>query len=192
MEDFVARRPPQIDLGPHPSQPYNPDIANAFFRAGEIETWGRWIAQIFRSCRAAGTPEPRIEPRAGGLWVEFGFSDEYLQSVGMQSVGMTSVGMTSVGMQPKGKAARTEGEAGRPGSATRHDRSRGEGTATRAGQADRIVALLRGSPKLTLAALAERMNTSAYRVRHHLDRLRQAGRVRCVGSRRAGSWQVVD
>jgi len=25
----------------HPSQPYNPDIANAFFRAGLIESWGR-------------------------------------------------------------------------------------------------------------------------------------------------------
>ena len=24
-------------LGPHPSQPYNPDVANAFFRAREIE-----------------------------------------------------------------------------------------------------------------------------------------------------------
>ena len=24
-------------------QPYNPDIANAFFWAGEIETWGRGI-----------------------------------------------------------------------------------------------------------------------------------------------------
>ncbi|RCV62837.1 ATP-dependent DNA helicase RecG [Methanophagales archaeon] len=24
----------------HPSKPYNPDIANAFFRAGLIEAWG--------------------------------------------------------------------------------------------------------------------------------------------------------
>ena len=27
-------------LGPHPSRPYNPDIANAFFWTGEIESWG--------------------------------------------------------------------------------------------------------------------------------------------------------
>jgi len=30
----------------HPSQPFNPDIANAFFRAGEIEAWGRGIERI--------------------------------------------------------------------------------------------------------------------------------------------------
>lgn len=30
----------------HSSQPYNPDVANAFFRAGMIETWGRGIERI--------------------------------------------------------------------------------------------------------------------------------------------------
>lgn len=30
----------------HGSRPYNPDIANAFFRAGEIESWGRGIEKI--------------------------------------------------------------------------------------------------------------------------------------------------
>ena len=30
----------------HSSQPYNPEIANAFFRAGEIEAWGRGIERI--------------------------------------------------------------------------------------------------------------------------------------------------
>ena len=27
----------------HPSTPFNPAIANVFFRSGEIETWGRGI-----------------------------------------------------------------------------------------------------------------------------------------------------
>lgn len=70
-------------LGPHPSQPYNPDIANAFFRAGEIETWGRGIDRVMRACRRAGTPEPKIRLEPGGLWFEFGFSEEYLKSVGV-------------------------------------------------------------------------------------------------------------
>ena len=34
-------------LAPHYSQPFNPDIANTFFRAGEIEAWGRGIERIF-------------------------------------------------------------------------------------------------------------------------------------------------
>lgn len=28
-------------LSKHGSRPYNPDIANVFFRAGEIEAWGK-------------------------------------------------------------------------------------------------------------------------------------------------------
>ena len=70
-------------LGPHPSHPYNPDIANAFFRAGEIETWGRGIDRVLRACRRAGAPDPKIRIEPGGLWFEFGFSDAYLESVGV-------------------------------------------------------------------------------------------------------------
>ena len=42
----------------HPSRPYNPDIANAFFRAGLIESWGRGTLKIIRECQDAGLPEP--------------------------------------------------------------------------------------------------------------------------------------
>ena len=40
----------------HSSRPYNPDVANAFFRAGMIEAWGRGIERIMEACRAAGVP----------------------------------------------------------------------------------------------------------------------------------------
>lgn len=61
-------------LGPHASQPPNPDIANTFFRAGEIEAWGRGIERIFDACREAGTPKPNIRFESGGLWMEFSFA----------------------------------------------------------------------------------------------------------------------
>jgi len=35
-----------INAKKHPSKPYNPLIANAFFRAGLIESWGRGIQKI--------------------------------------------------------------------------------------------------------------------------------------------------
>jgi ATP-dependent DNA helicase RecG len=67
-------------LGEHSSHPYNPDIANCFFRAGEIESWGRGIQRIFDSCRDAETPEPEIRLSGHDLWLEFPFSAEYLKS----------------------------------------------------------------------------------------------------------------
>jgi len=42
-------------LEPHASQPFNPDIANAFFRAGEIEAWGRVSSAFLRCARSTGT-----------------------------------------------------------------------------------------------------------------------------------------
>ena len=59
--------------GKHPSQPFNPDVANAFFRAGMIEAWGRGIERIMDACRAAHTPEPKLRYEPSGLWVEFSF-----------------------------------------------------------------------------------------------------------------------
>ena len=58
-------------LGSHRSRPYNPDIANAFFRAGEIETWGRGIERIINGCKDAGCPEPTFECRSGEIWTVF-------------------------------------------------------------------------------------------------------------------------
>ena len=62
-------------LGSHRSRPYNPDIANAFFRAGEIETWGRGIERIINGCKDAGCPEPTFECKSGEIWTVFHYGE---------------------------------------------------------------------------------------------------------------------
>ena len=57
----------------HSSLPYNPDIANAFFRAGMIEAWGRGIERIEEACAAARSPMPQFRYDATGLWTVFDF-----------------------------------------------------------------------------------------------------------------------
>lgn len=52
-------------LATHRSEPHNPMIANVFFRAGMIESWGRGIENITKSCKAAGKREPAIEFKRG-------------------------------------------------------------------------------------------------------------------------------
>jgi ATP-dependent DNA helicase RecG len=65
-------------LSAHASHPYNPDVANAFFRSGEIESWGRGIERIIAACQTADSPLPRIQLDGHDLWVEFPYPDEYL------------------------------------------------------------------------------------------------------------------
>lgn len=67
-------------LGEHASQPFNPTLANAFFRAGEIEAWGQGIQRIFAACREAGTPAPELRYEPNDLWLEFPFAPEHIAS----------------------------------------------------------------------------------------------------------------
>ncbi len=58
-------------MQPHDSIPYNPDIANVFYRAGYIETWGQGIQKICDECIALGADLPRYEILGTGIRVYF-------------------------------------------------------------------------------------------------------------------------
>ena len=60
-------------LSSHRSMPYNPDIANTFFRAGEIEAWGRGIERIVTVCKNDGFSTPEFRYDASGIWTTFKF-----------------------------------------------------------------------------------------------------------------------
>jgi len=55
----------------HSSIPYNPDIANAFFRAGLVESWGRGTIKIIEKCKEHGLPKPEFENSGKDFWVIF-------------------------------------------------------------------------------------------------------------------------
>ena len=55
----------------HRSVPFNPSIANAFYRAGYIEAWGRGIQKIMEACHELGTPDPEYTVLGDDLTVKF-------------------------------------------------------------------------------------------------------------------------
>jgi ATP-dependent DNA helicase RecG len=55
----------------HPSRPRNPLIAEAFYRRGLVERWGRGTQKIVELCVQAGHPEPEFIEQAGALGVRF-------------------------------------------------------------------------------------------------------------------------
>lgn len=72
----------------HPSIPYNPDIANAFFRIGYIEAWGRGFSKMTHTCLDAGLPEPLYYYDMSGYWVVFRkdiYNEEHLLSLGLNN-----------------------------------------------------------------------------------------------------------
>ncbi len=56
-------------IGLHKSRPYNPLIANTFFRAGFIEAGGRGIRKIRDSCILAGNDIPEYYVDSGDITV---------------------------------------------------------------------------------------------------------------------------
>ena len=60
-------------LSSHRSFPYNPNIANTFFRSGEIEAWGRGIERIVMACKNNGFSTPEFRYDASGIWSIFKF-----------------------------------------------------------------------------------------------------------------------
>ncbi len=58
-------------MGKHRSKPFNPNIANGFFRAGFIETWGRGIEKICEACRNYGTALPEYTVYPEDIMIKF-------------------------------------------------------------------------------------------------------------------------
>jgi ATP-dependent DNA helicase RecG len=152
----------QTLLEPHTSQPHNPDVANTFFRAGEIEAWGRGIERMFAACREAKTPEPQIRFDAGGIWTEFVFSAEYLEGI-------------------SGKLDRKD--AGETPAKTP--------VKTPVKTPDRILDMLASNPDLTLAEVAQAIDKSLSAVERASAKLVKQGRLRFVGPRKGGRWEVL-
>lgn len=60
----------------HSSYPRNRNIANVFYKAGYIESWGRGINKIVDACVEAGLPEPVMVEEQGGFSIVF-YKDIY-------------------------------------------------------------------------------------------------------------------
>lgn len=58
-------------MKPHHSKPYNPNIANVFYRAGYIENWGRGVEKICDACKELGENLPKYEILGNGMRIHF-------------------------------------------------------------------------------------------------------------------------
>lgn len=146
-------------LGRHPSRPFNPTVANTFFRAGEIEAWGRGIQRVFEACRQARTPEPRVQVEPGELWFEFPFSPAYLDSIFSGGTTQETPVKTLVKTLVK--------------------------------TPERILEVLGTNPRLTLAEIAGMIGKSLSAVERASSKLVREGRLRYVGPRKGGHWQIL-
>lgn len=148
-------------LGKHPSAPYNPLIANAFFRAGYIESWRRGIEKIDRECRKRGIDPPLYDSGLSGLMVTFKANPQHLV------------------------AALGEQEAKQGGESWKTSVKTSVKTPVR------ILQLLESNPSMTLAEVAIEIGKSLRAVELTSSKLVKEGRLRHVGPQKGGYWEVL-
>jgi ATP-dependent DNA helicase RecG len=76
--------PPNLDSADklfmkHSSKPYNPKLANVFFKSGMIEAWGRGFEKIKEACEVYDDPLPEYEINESGIMVLCKACDRYLE-----------------------------------------------------------------------------------------------------------------
>lgn len=149
-------------LGRHNSRPYNPDIANAFFRAGEIESWGRGIERIIRACKDAHVPKPSIKYTTGELLTTFHFSKEYQTALTKPNAIDTDNTKENV---------------------EKMWRKRGENV-------EKLLSIINNSPTITINAIAIQIGMSRRWVEEQIKKLKSDGVIRRVGPDKGGHWEV--
>ena len=161
-------------LRPHRSSPYNPDIAHAFFRAGEIESWGRGIERMVRACKDAGCPEPEFRFDGTGMWQVFHKKAANLDP--NEKTDTKTTPKTNLKTSPK----------------TNPKTSLKTNPKTTLIQ-DKILNIIINNPNITRDELVSSIpNATLYSIKYHLARLTKLGLLRRVGSSRSGHWEVTD
>jgi ATP-dependent DNA helicase RecG len=171
-------------LAKHASLPFNPDIANAFFRTGMIESWGRGIERMMAACASAGLPAPTFEYEATGMWTIFHFAPEYVQL--SAQLEMTTQEVDSTTQENDITTQEVDSTTQEIDSTTQEVDS-----TTQENIQARILALLSDEPTITRRELATKLAMTADGVKYHLQKLRLAGVIRHVGPTKAGVWEVL-
>ncbi|MGB4585834.1 MAG: ATP-binding protein [Rectinemataceae bacterium] len=151
-------------MGKHPSIPYNPLLANAFFRTGYVESWGRGIEKIFRECEAYGVPPPRLDYDANGLMLT----------------------ILAAPARVKGKVGENSLDASSPGAAAGEKTREKPREKTR----EKLLRLVKERPELSSAELAILLGISHKGVEWQIKRLKKEGWLSRSGSDRGGRWVV--
>jgi len=164
----------------HESRPYNPDIANALFRSGEIEQWGRGIKKVIGDCRSALVNDPQYKYEAGGLTVTFNYTEEYVKGIFGDKVTIPNDTENEVqGATDKQTGKQEEKQCDFNNDA--NDKT--------LRLRNIIIESIKNNPKITRAEIAQKANVSASSIRRILFQMKDV--VKYVGSGNYGHWEII-
>ena len=149
---------------PHSSEPRNPNIANVFFKAGYVESWGRGYKNITDVCKLRKAKLPIPEENSGGLVVERPPSRQYLDAERKQGKIIPYEDAVNPTVNPTVKLSKN--------------------------QKDILVKITENS-KITLTELAGLLGLNRSTIADNTLKLQRLGVLKRVGSDKTGYWEVI-
>ena len=146
----------------HKSAPYNPLIANAFFRSGQIEAWGRGIEKIKSACANDGLPEPEFRISTTEFMVCFHIRDNNKAIAERASANNGFI-------VPNGTI---------------------NGTIKPKANETRLLSAIIENPSITYDDLSLLLKIPRRTVSREMKRLQEDGKIEREGARRTGRWTV--
>lgn len=152
----------------HSSKPRNLKIANAFFKAGFIDTWGRGFQKIRDGFESEGLPMPKIENFCGGVRVIIERTNFIKLSAAGQTTTETIIQKTS------------------------QETSQETPQKTSQKTPQKIIELIRNNPYISTQEMADIIGIDRRNITRNLRGLYDRGVLRRVGPDKGGHWEIIE
>ena len=169
----------------HTSIPYNPVMANVFYRAGFIEHWGRGIEKIFSACKEIGAEPPEYELIGNILRLHL----KALPSAIIEEDKILKNQTDFIGND----FGNDNHKIGNDGDDFGNDNHEIGNDGDEFGNEDieeRVISILRATPNISLEQIAKETNLSKRTISRLTKKLIDENKIKRVGNTRTGHWKV--
>lgn len=159
---------PAALLQKHSSYPRNHNIANVFYKAGFVESWGRGFKKIAEEFERASLPLPTIEENGGGVMaiIQRKTIDEVIAERGGDvGVNVGNMSETNVGNMSENELSERQLN---------------------------IISMIKENPFVTGKEMSETMSVTQRTIERDLSVLQKAGMIRHEGRVNAGVWVILE
>lgn len=155
---------PATLLQKHSSYPRNHNIANVFYKAGFVESWGRGFKKIVEEFERASLPLPTIEENGGGVMaiIQRKTVDEFIAA---RDGNVGNMSVTNVGNVSLRKLS---------------------------GRQRNIISMIEENPFVTAKEMSVTMSVTKRTIERNLSMLQKAGIIRHEGRVNAGVWVILE
>jgi ATP-dependent DNA helicase RecG len=168
------------------SLPFNPSLANTFYRCGNIEAWGRGFQRMANACLIEGNPSPHYENDAQSVMLRFDASEKYLalaKENGFLSKNSAAVCGESTPVCVENCVENCVEDCVEKSSPCVENISRSQRA---------ILEEISALPNISARQLAENTGLSPRKIQYDIQSLKSAGHLRRIGSDKTGHWEIVN